>query len=823
MRTARDQEAGPERWTVQLGSSSDSVVPAPELRSRVRQAVGDTAIIRLERPAPSSYRLRLGLWTSASEALRAAERLESLGQEVWVTTTPVPSASMLVAEYPISSGADSVNGEARTPAATARPDRPVDADEESEASDRDRARPTGPTDGSSAADTLIRLSSDSSMIVRRTTLEEIGLDEGVVAEGPFGERTFYFQLPSGAEPTGGRLILNFRFSRPMHDMASVRVMVNGELRTTVLRGDADEEGHYTLELELDEEALTEEFLSVTMVHALVVSDDRCFDQRLGNPSVRITPDSWFAFELPASRVRTVRTAWLTLPDSVRVGIPDGSLDPGEFTAAYRVAAGLSERGIAWDVTRDPEKAHVVVQRSVGSGDEGAVASAGGNGSPPQGDVSDVGVLRLQDRGPAARPDSVPRFVIELGGNVREAAARLLGGAFGPLTKSEQVRVVEASEGSDRSQRPFLLLGELGLSAGEQMFGAQAGWTLGVGYRQLPPGRVPSRLELEVVSPSMADSPPTLLNIYLNNTLVRSGRLEDTGRRERFETDLPRFLLEAQNQIRIVAQRQIRGGDCSVPQMAYPFQVMEASRLELAPAPPNPEVFQDLVPHLNGNAAFYLPDAARTEPASYLKLLVSLGNDFWSRLSGKEIRFYSESPPPPDRPFLLVGGIPSWIGSPPLHLDRGRIVIREADDETRILEMERLDDWTILQAVTGSGHPGLWVNPATYADEIPTANISLGTANVAILDRTGSLVTLSTRRDQVLESQYPEAGGWMDLLNRFRTWLLLALLLVVTTVVVYLYRRTKEHEATEATAAGDDGADGSTTGDPAGDGGTADGA
>lgn len=730
-----------------------------------------------------------------------------------------------------------------------------------------------------------RIAGRSGWELRELTLADVGYSDGLSLRGLDGSETLYFPLPDGVTTRNGQLSLDLRFESPVMAPSSVRILVNGVPRLTVQRADVDEGGRVHRRLELEPGDLTPDFLEVSIQYNLVRSEDRCLDQRLGNPVARLGPATALRYEVDRRSARTVAAAWSSLPDSVRLSLPDRRLSSDEFAAAYLVVHRLRHDGRAVELVRLPEVGGVVVtgrsdeigalramQPAIqpqpvmqpgppkGSGggeppgragppEQGSSGSAGRTGGEESGSGSSLSLFSYEGRGgpqpvlALTDPDPVAAALFLAGGRARSARASSLrvtraeagsalagtrsGGAGGEEARAGAGRAPtgagsgpEGDAGKSASSgagKTYLSLEQLGVTTRELRVRRRASWTFVVNDADLPAGRIPSRLDLRLVSaPGDGASPAPLLHLYLNGTLLRSVRLEESGRSQEVVADVPRHLQEHRNVFRVVIQRSQTGGDCRLPAESHPVEILGSSAIRTAASPTPPRTFRDLLSRLRGAMEIHLPERALEEPEYYLRLLTAASRVFWPGEQAPRFRFRetaagidfdsaaaalasdSAAAGPgvqPRAPFVAVGrDVVKWEEAP-VELDRGRVQLRQARSDSLVLDLGELKGWTLFQVVRSGGRPGLLIESSRSPGRqpaVPRRLKNLSRADAVLVDGEGVLAAWNSHERSQLEATYPESPGWWRELLAHRYWLLGLGWILATLLVVYLTRLVRRH-------------------------------
>jgi len=667
-------------------------------------------------------------------------------------------------------------------------------------------------------------------ILRSLSLADVGFPQGVTLQGPAAERRLFFPLPRGTRVEAGRLDLRLDHGIAISEVANLRVAVEGTPRRVErLVGD----GGLEMLFELEAGMLTAETLPFSLGFAAALTEDRCYDERVVADFAVLRPDSALHLAVDARSVEDLRGAWLLLPRRVTISVGREALAPEEFAALLEVsrrvlASGRELRFIP--LPEIPEAAPVGVLASglagarsllfegyatdeafaigqivVASAEEfqaleQAVAEAQERfrrfSGAPEGELPQPDTRFLPEDG-SAPPLRLVRFldypVIALGGTDPEATAALLAGDWSALADGPVLDAATARPGALQPRREdSVTFAELGFDNGPRMSGEQAEWLLDFRLGDLPAGRLPTAVELQLtVAPGVEDGGgSSRLHLYLNDSLVGSLRPGDEGRRREETVALPAFLIGLDNRLRLELQRPPGEAGCLLPARAAPAQVLAGSRILAEAETARPRDFLELASHFGEEPLFLLPAALLERAHTAMPLLARLGTTLLPRDARPRFRFFDAGPlPPVDGPFLLLGEPSEGAPEAPLSLEQGRALLLDRQGRT-LLDATAPRRAAVLQLARLGEHPGLWVLPDAEGRYPAPATLALGREDVAVVDAHGVAVTLQSDPEATARLLDPWRETWRALLDRHRYSLAAGLALIFALLLIALRPRRR---------------------------------
>ncbi|NKY57036.1 hypothetical protein [Nocardia flavorosea] len=223
------------------------------------------------------------------------------------------------------------------------------------------------------------------------------------------------------------------------------------------------------------------------------------------------------------------------------------------------------------------------------------------------------------------------------------------------------------------------------------------WHLRYSLSDLPGGRIPRAVRVEMQLPASPPDLTWLLNVELNGRLVGSRPLNPTAGTVRVELPPQDALLG--NTLTLSVARDRNLGGCDVRVTSYPIQLKPGAALELGDDPG--AGFTALPRAFAPGFAIYLPDDGGN-PVQQLDAVVPVLTEFVPAQYTPEFRWGQQ--PSGDAPFILVGRSPDVVA--PASIQDGRMV---AGPGGSILNIPAFDNGLLVEVVTSGGQmPGLMV-------------------------------------------------------------------------------------------------------------------
>lgn len=619
------------------------------------------------------------------------------------------------------------------------------------------------------------------------SLEQIGFADGYSLEGSQGVQTVFFTMPPGVAAERAQLVFDVEFGDLLIPASTIQFRVNGTVRRALRRG---EQGTVQrIEIPLNAADLLEPFVALELTYSLFLSDDACFARNLAGAYARLAPNGGLAVVARDAAPQTVRAAWSLLPADVRVAARMSELTPGEFQSLFRLATLLYREGhkVRFEALSDntPTEAHIVLapaERYMRGGDS----------------LESAANLRLVSSGGTPGPDGKPRelrSLILIDSTRPLPATDMLRLPWRHITSGGLLDVAAAAEWPQpRDPDDAVRLEDLGFGDSERAFSYETKWQFALPFGPLGDGHRPARASLEMFGPRVPEARgPTVVSAYYNDRLVFSTALKNRGEKEVLEFELPRVQLRARNNLKVVAQRDEVGADCSRVQAGYPLSLSPRSVIETQRLNERPGTFAELVPHQRSLQLFLAKDAL-AEPATVIPMLVAMGNHFWPDVPAPELRLFEPGDEvKPSGPFFVVGDA-RWDPQGPVRFDQGRVRLRSnaTGEPLMLLDFAIDTNLTVLQMVEAGGHGGAWLKTSGGYLNVPSRRALFEDENLAFLGPQGVQSSLRVGAARDYRVDYPEAKGWFTATGAVRTALFVVAWVLILGLLFYLYRRTRSH-------------------------------
>lgn len=600
------------------------------------------------------------------------------------------------------------------------------------------------------------------------TIASLGFPDGLAMLNPTQARDIYYHGTDGVDARNGRLHLDVAAS--VHDFtyAFIQVLVNDIPRWSHALGAQDTA--LPVDLPLSPGELAQRFVKVTLRFGGRLADDRCYDWRRNGSYLTIGPASGVRYSFSPERVNTIDGAWSVLPRRVTVALPPSPLTPSLYRVAWETASALERAG------------HVV-------------------SFAPAGNPTDTtGLVIVATRDDAARVQTTSGgrndnvLLTRVGGRAvilvaDTPAAQLLGDEWRHMAQGDRMHVVVSRPALQPRSGTAVTFRQLGLGSVRQEFGERAEWSFPFSVRDVPGGSIPTRVDLDVMAGLSPSRRPTVAQVFLNDVLVRSSQIDESGSPQRILVDLPRRLIGVDNTLRLVLQRQeanslsAASGECRALPAPTPAEVLATSVIET-------ERVDDLDDFLTLPALFgagfdvYFPRAFLADPAGTLPFLSRLGADLLPMGNVGDVVFFDSSTPPrPRRHFLMVGTVDGLAVDAPAKVEHERLVV---DDRYGVPMLDATSNTqsTVIEIARVAGQSGLLILPL-HGGALPSAtSIALSRGDLAFVSATGVDLSIDTRD---ASQGFSQLGEWF---GRYRYWAYSIIALIIAVALVYNIRHLR---------------------------------
>jgi hypothetical protein len=635
------------------------------------------------------------------------------------------------------------------------------------------------------------LTEPTAVIKRNIAIAELGFADGAQFGSLGGSQTFFFPVPRAAHVAGGNLSLAYDEAAPFDGRRSVLVTV-GE-RTVVSRALPVGHDRQVVDVPLLPGDFAGDFVKVTVRYSGVVTNDRCVDLRLANDRFSVLPETTLAVNVPADRLSDVSTAVTLTPRKIAVGIPDRKLTEQEMAAAISAVRLFKSRGHDVDLVplssllARPSVAYTAWQRGdviiAAPSDLGAALPADGASANSAAKASVIG---LAD-GPG----------LLLTGSDPQQAVNFLGSDWRDAGTGSVIRVGLLQPRERSSDR--LTFDQLSITTPVSDTPSEAVWTAGFRATDLPAGRWPTALDLDIGIGTDGSDVPAVANVFLNGRFLAGTTASKDGITH-MRAAIPHGLVSLDNQMRVVVRCQPRAGDCTYQPANYPAQLLGSSAIELGEAESAARDFFALAPQAHNQLTVFVRDNVSVADQRTALKIVALAASELVRADTPLVvkRVQGDSLSAPNSAFIAWGDFRFDDSAVPVRIDRGNVLVRTRAG-TPLFNLNDARNTLIAQLVTlPDAPPGSWLRSSGADGQIPAPQtIALDRDNVAFIGPAGVKLALSTEREKLIEVTYPDASSWQGLLRRYRTWLLLAAWVAVTIVVLValqrIYSRQRERK------------------------------
>ena len=455
-------------------------------------------------------------------------------------------------------------------------------------------------------------------VVKRTyKLQDLNFKRSLVFSGAESSQQIFFPTPDDVPLRSAEVDISGNYLRS--NIGHLTFLVGANDVPAFALEPTEAEGIFQRNIKIPTAGLTNAFVKLDLRFSSLISENRCSEQRSIANVVAVSPLTEFRYEVAAHDVKSVRSAWGMLPSVVNILVPPGTMSENQYAASVKVALAVSASGRTPVVktltqigtTVDVSGLNVpaafadipAFQKFQNAGtvkldapiDRGAYQVLRGYHGQAIGEIvlgsgwlgvamtADMAALRAAvagkpeaqrllegilnasgDQRPLDKEQNLELLsvfgqpVISLP-NDASAAASLLGSSWNQLANAGRVEVQAARE--DRGDVKEIPLTELGGNFASQSIIEYGDWVATFNASQLPGGRWPSSVELEMrVSPDASDVAP-VVSVTLNDVLLQADKIDPKSSTVRLAANIPPYLLASQNTLRIAVQRGPSGGDC----------------------------------------------------------------------------------------------------------------------------------------------------------------------------------------------------------------------------------------------------------------------
>ncbi|MBB3995530.1 hypothetical protein GGR95_003186 [Sulfitobacter undariae] len=547
-------------------------------------------------------------------------------------------------------------------------------------------------------------------------------------------------------------------------------------RIAASQGLAVEGGQASVNVDIKPDDIRAGFIAIGLSYSGAFSEFVCVDERASGDFIQILPESMLSLTLDASQIDTPVDFNGFRPAQVYVQMPEGDEMSG-LAAAIRAAALF--------------------------GAEQGTVDFGTDALVPDGNLWSTSVIELD----VATSGSESEMDVSHGQQRPSLHVRGTNPQLGLWQlSSEWAGVADASSSvthnvdSGVTNTQSLLLSDFNADLREIQVVSSGQFQIPIQSSDIPEGKTVSEVDLVLAAGLDPTGMGASATVYLNDTLLGARSL-DSGMPERVKFAVPEGLLSRDNLLRVLFQRQALGGQCRIKPQGYGAQVLLGSKLNLQDASDDAEHFYQLRQAFGGGAQIFVdPDVG----LPHAELMPWLGS-----VAGTMV---------PDRapiiprnalneiensiPFIAVSKTNPGDTDPLIKVDGGRIEVRDRSGNI-MFDGEALERLGIVQIVTRNGVKGLWLRPGTG----PAPDVSIDTpfvldrGDLALIAQQGVVVATSTSGKPLIDVVYPDRTNMMQILDRYRPWIVgglwLALTLIVLAVFQKIYRNRRNTPSPDA--------------------------
>jgi hypothetical protein len=628
----------------------------------------------------------------------------------------------------------------------------------------------------------------ASSFISPITLADIGIGGGIRFANLGGRREIFIPLPQGADIVGSELVLTLDDVTAHAARRSLEVLVNDHTVSAVaLDGRSSGRG---LRVPIETTRGRDQFLKLTFVYSGAVTQDRCIDVHYVGDSLTIRPESAVELLVAPTGGLDVATTAALMPRDVVVVLPARVLPAADIAAALTVGRSLAASGrrvtfhSGFGELNDPSR-HGDQQRRwtrgivvIGTADDVA-AELDAPIATLAGPIAGLGALT------AVRIGGLPALLVS------DAAAIGTGQllASPSLAATRGVPAVSIAEAS-AAQRPAdrISFDQLGLAPGlAEVFG-RAELSVVVNARALPARTRMTRLGLDIMVAPDGAGEHAVVSAFVNDNLLAS-TVAASGEPTRLDVAVPDGLVGNVANIRAVVQRRSPQGDCRFDPQGYPAQLLGSSFIGLADAGARLQDFSDLSARWSEGVEVLLPEATSQHPLAVLGMVSGVLSALTPTTAPIKVGYVAaDAAPAPQGAWLAVGNAPPATSTPRVRFDRGRVAISDRSGRS-LLDIGGLASGAVVQLMTAGAQPGMWIKPLAADGVLPDSlDLHLERGDVAVLDKIGTALALSTERDTLVQISYPDQVSWLTVAERIRPWMIGALWVLGTIVFLRVVQR-----------------------------------
>ncbi|MEO1038516.1 MAG: hypothetical protein AAFX09_03145 [Pseudomonadota bacterium] len=569
------------------------------------------------------------------------------------------------------------------------------------------------------------------------TFADAGDEDGVVISGYPSFASTTVPLVRDQEIEALRLVLTGEQDISERATVALRVTVNGRRVIERVLSPGRREFRWVFDLTEEFEGASQARVAFQLLGDL--PEDLCHNDRSMGAVIAFNGDSSAEMEL-AGPLNSLRDVMALTARDVAVALPEGD---DWFELGVRLAARMARAGYHVDLISLGEAAEAVETGGdvILTGAPEALRRAGFSAAPGG---AEAGASLWRRAGVTSVAVTDPS---------RFETVRFLTSALLPIARASEINPVLFAE--SRGPQPGLTpVTNFGLDTSIQQVTEGRVWRFDYTLSELPNGRLPEALRVDMRIPEGPEDFNNLAHVELNGELIESVRL-DAGAENVFDVTLPARLQALSNEVSIALQRHRDLGGCEISARRYPVQLTELSGLVTETGAPSagftslPEAFhQGLLVRFPEE----MPGASRLIAGRLAAETIARFVPEATRLQFEFARTENGQSEMIELPFIAVNNTPSNAAAP-MRIFADRLVIENGASGAEA-DVRALADLSVFQAVAAARPdprdletilfvPGLVVHAI---DEPPAlAAARLGRERLAILHADGEVVRPQTGR------------------------------------------------------------------------------
>ncbi|MEN3930191.1 hypothetical protein WJT86_03840 [Microvirga sp. W0021] len=657
------------------------------------------------------------------------------------------------------------------------------------------------------ADTFKKLLSNP-IVSRQIDLKQVGIRQPIGLNVQDSTKEFYLPVPPDVPLIDASLALDSHYMRPEGGRTTFIVSLDGyAVSSRSLSGD---NGDASLSIGVDGSPRPNGFVRLGLKWSSIIDDNVCHDELAIGNIVQVMPSTTLSYSFDSSKINSLYTAWMALPQSVKILISGKSLSKDSYDSAWRIGVALERAGKDVSIISIPQQGDTVdlselnipqellaipAFAALSSGDTHTLSSpqeaaafllmslAGG-----QADIAlvDDALVTAIDQAFSNLADQV---------RTRDPEAEKV---FTDLRKSQFSAIPTTKDAANSKAIHFgALAGRYAITIGSQAGGAASGlfdrfwrqtavtsnliankvvrptngadnlsrsvfgstsntldiiergsWNAAFDLADVGvPGKVPGSVDLDlVVSPGASEVSPVVA-VYLNDYLLGAKKMNAQGNREKLTAWIPAYALLPRNMLRVEFLRQRYYNGCKERPQAYPVAVLPSSRFNIK-AGPEVNGFATLIGQLAGNTTLFVPQKWMSEASTSLPGLIRIASV--SGIAPQTATLSSDTGAKsvkPEGPFIAFDTAVEGL-TQRVDVQNDRLVLTEKDGSV-LYDVTGLNNLAVVQVASGTKQPGL-IYKTVGSDFLKVDEPFMwGRGTIAVIGKKGLLAQVDTNSDDDL--------------------------------------------------------------------------